>query len=201
MSAPESIVSRDDAGRVTARVPIVNGRPHGLAESYAADGRRIRTAPFRAGALDGELVEETDDGHLMRFTYKAGVLEGPAAVERAGRPVVAMTFKGGQLEGPMQTFDAASGRLLYEATYTAGLLDGRATVYGDDGTKQRASDYRAGLLDGEVVEYGPNGEVKARTRYRAGKQVTPGEKPAAATGGDNEAPWYRRWAQTEGPRR
>jgi len=193
MSEPATSVTRDEAGHVVARVPLRDGRPHGLAEAFDAAGRRVRTAPFTAGALDGELVEAAADGSLLRFTFAAGVLNGPASVERAGRTLVTMHFKEGALDGPFALYDAASGRAVYRATYAAGLLDGVATTFGPDGAKQRESGYRAGLLDGEVVDYAPDGSVTARTRYRAGA-------PAATdaddgTGNDDGEPWFRRWAR------
>jgi antitoxin component YwqK of YwqJK toxin-antitoxin module len=194
MADDDATLSYDDAGRLRARIPLLGGRPHGVAETFDADGTRLRAAPFVDGVLQGELVEdEPATGRRVVYTFKAGVLDGPARIDDHGRPLVTMAFAQGKLEGPMETFDPATGAKLTTSTYRAGMLDGPSIVYAADGSKQRESHFRQGLLEGDVVEYGPDGEVRARQHYQAGLPVA---APAAeaTVAGDGE-PWFRRWAR------
>lgn len=192
----DATTTEDDEGRLVERVPLRDGQAHGLAERFAPDGTRVRTAAFRHGRLDGELVEDDPaTGRRLRYTFADGVLEGPSTIEQDGRPLLRMGFAGGALDGPFETFDPASGKTLYSAVYARGLLDGPAALHGPDGALLRESTYAAGLLHGEVVDYAPDGSVRQRQRYRAGVPEAEAADSAASECEGEEEPWFRRWAR------
>ena len=62
-----------------------------------------------------------------------------------------------------------TGRVLEEAFYKDGRLDGERRLYGDDGTLLRSETHARGVLDGMVREFAPDGTKRLEAEYRSGK--------------------------------
>jgi antitoxin component YwqK of YwqJK toxin-antitoxin module len=84
-----------------------------------------------------------------------------------GRLVEEASFTAGQLHGPFRLF-APDGHLLREAAYAHGLADGLATDYDDEGQKLAETHWQAGQRHGEARLYA-DGRLAQAMEWRHGK--------------------------------
>ena len=118
-------------------------------------------------------ITETDvlkGGGLITITPVIdGVREGRSVTFDDREPVATAEWVAGRLEGPAVRTSRRTGRVLEEAFYKDGRLDGERRLYGDDGTLLRSETHAGGVLDGMVREFAPDGTKRLEAEYRAGK--------------------------------
>ena len=118
-------------------------------------------------------ITETDvlkGGGLITITPVIdGVREGRSVTFDDGEPVATAEWVAGKLEGPAVRTSRRTGRVLEEAFYKDGRLDGERRLYGDDGTLLRSETHAGGVLDGMVREFAPDGTKRLEAEYRAGR--------------------------------
>ena len=99
-------------------------------------------------------ITETDvlkGGGLITITPVIdGVREGRSVTFDDGEPVATAEWVAGKLEGLAVRTSRRTGRVLEEAFYKDGRLDGERRLYGDDGTLLRSEIHARGVLDGMV---------------------------------------------------
>ena len=126
-------------------------------------------------------ITETDvlkGGGLITITPVIdGVREGRSVTFDDGEPVATAEWVAGKLEGPAVRTSRRTGRVLEEAFYKDGRLDGERRLYGDDGTLLRSETHARGVLDGMVREFAPDGTKRLEAEYRRGSSM---EEPAAS---------------------
>jgi len=132
-------------------------------------------------------ITETDvlkGGGLITITPVIdGVREGRSVTFDDGEPVATAEWVAGKLEGPAVRTSRRTGRVLEEAFYKDGRLDGERRLYGDDGTLLRSETHARGVLDGMVREFAPDGTKRLEAEYRAGRLAVGGswrDDPAAS---------------------
>lgn len=115
-------------------------------------------------------ITETDvlkGGGLITITPVIdGVREGRSVTFDDGEPVATAEWVAGKLEGPAVRTSRRTGRVLEEAFYKDGRLDGERRLYGDDGTLLRSETHARGVLDGMVREFAPDGTREIRSYVR-----------------------------------
>lgn len=118
-------------------------------------------------------ITETDvlkGGGLITITPVIdGVREGRSVTFDDGEPVATAEWVAGKLEGPAVRTSRRTGRVLEEAFYKDGRLDGERRLSGDDGTLLRSETHARGVLDGMVREFAPDGTKRLEAEYRSGK--------------------------------
>ena len=106
-------------------------------------------------------ITETDvlkGGGLITITPVIdGVREGRSVTFDDGEPVATAEWVAGKLEGLAVRTSRRTGRVLEEAFYKDGRLDGERRLYGEDGTLLRSETHAGGVLDGMVREFAPDG--------------------------------------------
>jgi antitoxin component YwqK of YwqJK toxin-antitoxin module len=76
------------------------------------------------------------------------------------------------LDGPVTRRDA-QGRVVEEAQFRAGRLNGPFRLFAPDGTPLREANYRDGLAEGVATDYDAQGRKLAETRWVAGRREGP----------------------------
>lgn len=118
-------------------------------------------------------ITETDvlkGGGLITITPVIdGVREGRSVTFDDGEPVATAEWVAGKLEGLAVRTSRRTGRVLEEAFYKDGRLDGERRLYGKDGTLLRSETHAGGVLDGMVREFAPDGTKRLEAEYRAGR--------------------------------
>jgi hypothetical protein len=82
-----------------------------------------------------------------------------------------MHFVKGQIEGSTRFFH--EGRVVRQAFYQAGLLEGEASDFDRDGGLIQVATYRANVLEGPMRRYWPGGALMEEVVYSQGVPVGP----------------------------
>ncbi len=72
--------------------------------------------------------------------------------------------KDGQKEGKAQMY-YPDGSLKFEGEFKSDLIDGKATIYDENGDVKEVTTYRKGKLHGVFEKYYPGGKLKAKMNY------------------------------------
>jgi antitoxin component YwqK of YwqJK toxin-antitoxin module len=132
----EERIERDEAGRVRRRY------------SVSAEG-----------ALDGELVQYDDHGHVeVQLPYRAGVLDGEARFFERGRLQLRMTYRNGVEEGERVLYGEQSKPAM-TVQVRAGVQEGTTRWFRADGSLMRTAEFVEGEMKGEPVDYDERGRV------------------------------------------
>jgi antitoxin component YwqK of YwqJK toxin-antitoxin module len=89
----------------------------------------------------------------------------------AGQPSTKMRFVKGQIDGPASFFH--EGRVVRQANYQAGLLEGEVSDFDRDGGLIQVAQYRANVLEGPLRRYWPGGALMEEVTYAKGVPVGP----------------------------
>ncbi|NHZ83182.1 toxin-antitoxin system YwqK family antitoxin [Massilia sp. CCM 8695] len=116
-------LSFDEAGHMTAQLPLADGKLEGEARFYH-EGRHVRSAHYRAGLLDGESVDHDARGDVVqRCTYRANVLHGPVRRYWPGGALMEETmYRDGVPDAEPSRF-SRRGKRLGNAAAAPALLD------------------------------------------------------------------------------
>jgi antitoxin component YwqK of YwqJK toxin-antitoxin module len=81
-----------------------------------------------------------------------------------------MNFVKGQVEGPARFYH--EGRVVRQAVYQAGLLEGEVSDFDRDGGLIQVATYRANVLEGPMRRYWPGGALMEEVIYSKGVPVS-----------------------------
>lgn len=136
-------IERDDAGRVRRR--------------YSVDDD---------GALDGELVQYDEQGHVeVQLPYRAGVLDGEARFFERGRLQLRMTYRNGVEEGERILYGEQNKPAMTVAV-RAGVQHGTTSWFRADGSLMRTAEFVDGEMRGEPVDYDERGRAVKKTNRK-----------------------------------
>ncbi|MFM2065541.1 MAG: hypothetical protein RLZZ584_450 [Pseudomonadota bacterium] len=157
-AGPQVLEEHDDAGRLSSRTELLDGRPHGLMQQFGPDGRPRLTARYEHGLLHGQLSLFDDAGQPTQVAeYRQGRQHGLTRVFSAGLCIAEQTYAHGLLHGSTVARDG-QGHTVLQQSYRRGQPDGQAQFF-RDARLVRTAHYRGGLLDGDCVDYDASGAV------------------------------------------
>ena len=87
----------------------------------------------------------------------------------AGLPSAKLRFVKGQIDGPATFFN--EGRVVRQATYRDGLLEGEVSDYDRDGGLVQMATYQANVLQGLLRRFWPDGALMEELTYDQGAPV------------------------------
>lgn len=154
------------AGVLRSKGDYVDDQPEGMWITENGEG------PFVKGVANGMWKLKTADGEIQQVELIAGVKQGELRwSDKQGRLTQLIHYKDNLPHGVYQKFNAA-GKMVYQADYVMGKLEGREIEYYDDGTTVRADrGYRNGELDGPNIYNFPDGKPKSVSTYDRGYEV------------------------------
>jgi antitoxin component YwqK of YwqJK toxin-antitoxin module len=105
-------LSFDEAGQMTAQLPLADGKLEGPAMFYH-EGRHVRSAHYRDGLLDGESVDHDAQGDVVqRCSYRANLLHGPVRRYWPGGALMEeVMYSDGKPQGEPARFNQRGKRL------------------------------------------------------------------------------------------
>ena len=74
-------------------------------------------------------------------------------------------------DGQINFYDTISNKLVIEANYKKGIMDGQETIFFENGSVARKDSYSDGKLDGEVFIYDKYGRILKKDTYYHGIRV------------------------------
>ena len=128
--------------------------------------------PYVKGVANGRWTLKTGDGETQRVELIAGPKQGELRWrDKNGQLTQIIHYKDNMPDGLYQKFNAA-GKMVYQADYVMGKLEGREITYYDDGTTVRADrGYRNGELDGLNIYNFPDGKPQSVSTLDHGYEV------------------------------
>ena len=162
------------------------GRLHGLLQLYDEQGELVQSAQYRNGQQHGltlaarELAQRAGapvpglGGAQGAFNggVVGGLLDGDTvSYDEAGAQSARLHYQAGRLEGRAQFF--LHGRLVRAVSYRAGLLEGEATDYDQEGTVVQTISHQANLPHGPTRRYWPDGQLMEEQFHQHGLPVAP----------------------------
>jgi uncharacterized protein len=135
-------------------------------ESDEAGRVRRRYSVNAEGALDGELVQYDEQGHVeVQLPYRAGVLDGEARFFERGRLQLRMTYRNGLEEGERILYGEQNKPAMTVEVH-AGVQHGRTSWFRADGSLMRTAEFVEGEQHGEPVEYDERGRVTKQAKRK-----------------------------------
>jgi len=196
----------DDEGRLAVEGAWRHGRPHGLWRFFHEGGAVASEGAYVDGLRAGPWVERFADGTIFRVrTWIDGALpegvEGEAELNcrdfgGAWRVDLAERTEGcvdddGDRMGAWRGFHP-NGRVAWERTYAAGLLDEQGFDYHPDGALLHEGAYRIGAPDGLHVWLAADGAVLLAFEYSQGTGPWRAYHPSGAVAEEGAWQGYRR---------
>lgn len=128
--------------------------------------------PFVKGVANGLWKLKTGDGETQQVQLVAGKKQGELRwSDKAGQLMQITHYKDDIPDGVHQKYSAA-GKMVYQADYVQGKLDGHEIEYYDDGVTLRADrSYRNGELDGPYIYNFPDGKPQSVSTFDHGREV------------------------------
>jgi len=146
-------------GQITSREYYLDGRLHGLKQSYTKDGKLKRETCFQHGKQQKGLI-----------SCKGGTdkLETITELHENGKVKFEYQVKNGMLNGYRRTF-ADSGLLIVKEHFLKDKKEGLEARYYDDGKKLGEFHWARGMKDGSFEWYYMNGNTKREMHFKGGK--------------------------------
>ncbi len=129
---------------------------------------------WQNGKVFSGRISETDrllrHGGLLAITPVIdGVREGRSVTFDGREPVCFVEWAAGKRQGPKVCTSPKTGKVLYEAHYKDGLLEGERRRFTPEGVPLRLETFRHGVLNGPLVEYHANGKPSLVAEYKDGR--------------------------------
>ena len=144
----------------------------GLWTTWDQDGRKVDTATYKKGKLDGlRTVWNENSQKMEEILYQAG---NPVEAVRYewyenGQKRSEATYKNGELDGLMTAWHA-NGQKAFEKNLKNGELDGLTTAWHANGQKSSKEAYKNGVEDGDFIAWHENGQKQAEGTFTNGKK-------------------------------
>lgn len=144
---------------------IKHGIANGAWEYHSGNGTIVKTAPYRNGRLDGEVVIYYDNGAQERVaTYNHGIRTHNRSYYSGGELKAEEFYDDeGSLHGESWGYDAA-GNVITEKRYEHGLRQGVQVETDDEGCKI-SQEYVAGKCNGAYNKLYSDGTIAQKGSY------------------------------------
>jgi antitoxin component YwqK of YwqJK toxin-antitoxin module len=107
---------------------------------------------------------------ISEQNFVGGVAHGAAVMSsEAGLPSAKLRFVKGQIDGSAIFF--SEGRMVRQANYRDGLLEGEVSDYDRDGGLIQVATYQANVLHGLLRRFWPDGALMEELTYEQGVPV------------------------------
>jgi antitoxin component YwqK of YwqJK toxin-antitoxin module len=151
---------------------LKEGQPIGRWTCSSENGRRISSAAFSEGRLNGWVRTWFSNGKKQsEALWQKGGLNGPATKFYAnGAREVSVVFKNDELQGLMILRDE-KGRKKWSSNFENGKQTGRAREFYENGIMKSRAYYFNGKKSGFYTEWYPTGNIKLNGEYRDDRPV------------------------------
>lgn len=133
-------------------------------------GDTMTVANYEDGELEGRYVEYGDEGKVITLgQYVAGFEEGQwqffnGTANEIGR------YEGGLREGTWKSY-FENNKIASEISYSQNILDGKYTIYWENGNIKLTGKYENGLQEGIWQQYNEDGILTITTLFKEGKEL------------------------------
>lgn len=143
-----------------------HGKPHGKKQAFNENKELIEEALYVQGKLEGKFFQKTPEGQEIIAEYKNHLKNGPYTVYYPGGEKKALEafYKDDLLEGILTEY-APSTKRKDCIPYSAGIKQGKASFFGDDGKPIATIDFVDDRKHGEEITYFPSGAIHRITPY------------------------------------
>ncbi len=148
------------------------GKREGVWKYYHDNGNLSSEASYKNDELDGKYTTYVLNGAVNETgTYKKGKVEGPvSSFNAANAPISTLNYKNGLAEGEYLDYDN-NGNLEGKYISKADKLNGKFTVFYEDGVKKIEGVYVDNEIDGKYTEYYHNGVLAEEGTFAKGKRI------------------------------
>jgi antitoxin component YwqK of YwqJK toxin-antitoxin module len=159
-------------GQDTLNQKDAKGRKQGFWRKTDTAGLKIYEGFFRDGIPDGE----------FRYYYPDGKLKTLSMISNFGKKAITLSFypngtkmaEGNYVNEKKDSlwrfYSDINGLKVSEEFYLEGKINGKATVFFQDGSVSEVKNYRHGILDGLWEQYFNDGKLKLKASYLAGEK-------------------------------
>lgn len=146
-----------------------NGTPIGKWIWYYENGDTLRFEKFRRGIEDGQLIEKTDSGSVIRKgEYLDGFKEGEWIYELNDYIEIG-SYAYGDKVGEWKHFHT-NGELIFKGSYIQDRPEGKHKWWYANGKTKEEGSYAYGEKDGLWKKYDENGLLKITIDYKDGEE-------------------------------